>query len=673
MKIVRRAGGLILVASLVVACGSGESAETGTGFDETRSQEHKTAGGGVVLSVRSEKAGVCGRDRDFRFGIENRGRTRLTDGLVRFLQDDSIEDVPSQTLICGAKRGRCQLRSVPPEVTPQQIGKMFPDCLVRLAAGDEFSCRAAVGQPEVHAVLTAEVGGAGMTAQADASCQPSPASVDLDGAFTVTAERQGVCGTDRTFRFGVRNPTAGRLTDILVRFLRHDSRDEVPMQTLICGASKGRCELLTIAADVPLGSIGKSLPQCLLRLAPDDEFSCRASLGQAQVDASVSALANGTPVSAVASASCTVTSPPPDECAGMVPESVGEGVEVLLPPDPVQHERTCDGTGTTDDAGNFALTAIHPGDVDGDESSFRTGFFVAVKDGKANQIGTMVAGSDEGFFRMFAQPSGFTLFSTDEGLPERHLTFFTHEGEELSSVQLTKPFSDFPNSRTQVGSDPAGGMAVVQWFESPTKTVLSTYQRFDARGRPLTGAVTGEIDIQTSFRPLTVGVNLAGNALVITDTNTAEKFQGRWFSRSGKPLTGWFGFEVASPPSGAFMELEQIASGSLVLRHNGQLVLLFRDAHERPEPLPAWLADRSRTQLAVVHGGRAHASWGSTGSCGASRMEMLTSSGRSCGCVTVPNMSLFASVGRDGSVIVTQERVPPPAQCSVRLFPQLLK
>jgi len=36
-------------------------------------------------------------------------------------------------------------------------------------------------------------------------------------------------------------------------------------------------------------------------------------------------------------------------------------------------------------------------------------------------------------------------------------------------------------------------------------------------------------------------------------------------------------------------------------------------------------------------------------------------------------MSLFASVGRDGSVIVTQERVPPPAQCSVRLFPQLLK
>jgi len=98
------------------------------------------------------------------------------------------------------------------------------------------------------------------------------------------------------------------------------------MQTLICGASKGRCELRTIAADVPLGSIGKTLPQCLLRLAPDDEFSCSASLGQAQIDASLGAVANGTPVTAVASANCAVTSPPPDECAGMIPGSIGEGI-----------------------------------------------------------------------------------------------------------------------------------------------------------------------------------------------------------------------------------------------------------------------------------------------------------------------------------------------------------
>jgi hypothetical protein len=670
MKIVRRAGGLILVASLVVACGSGEPAETGTGFDETRSQEHKTAGGGVVLSVRSEKAGVCGRDRDFRFGIENRSRTRLTDGLVRFLQD-SIEDAPSQTLICGAKRGRCQLRSVAADVTPQQIEKMFPDCLVRLAAGDEFSCRAAVGQSEVHAALTAQVGGAGLTTQADASCQPPPASVDLDGALTVTAEKKGVCGADRTFRFGVRNPTAGRLTDILMRFPRTEAPGPSRSQTLICGASRGSCELRSVGADVSLERIAEVFPECFLRLAPDDQFSCRVSLDQARVDASLTAMADGSPVSAVDSASCEVPSPPPDECAGMLPESVGDGIEVLLPPDPLLHQRTCDGTGTTDEAGNFALTAIHVEDLDPDESSFGTGFFVTAKDGKAEQIGTMLAGSNEGFFRMFAQPSGFTLFSTDEGFQDRALSFFSHEGEQLASVQLTNQSPNVVNSRVEVGSDPAGGMAAVRWLSSPSNTVSSTYQRFDSQGH----ALTDEIDIQTSLHPLAVGVDLAGNALVITGTNIVEHFEGRWFSRRGKALTGWFAFEVAfvNPPGGTFMQLEQIASGSLILRHNGKLVLLFRDAHERPEPLPAWLADRSRTQLAVLRGGRAHASWGRTGSCGASRMEMLTSSGHSCGCVTVPNMSLFASVGRDGSVIVTQERVPPPAQCSVRLFPQLLK
>jgi hypothetical protein len=357
------------------------------------------------------------------------------------------------------------------------------------------------------------------------------------------------------------------------------------------------------------------------------------------------------------------------ECADMLPESVGDGIEVLLPPDPLLHQRTCDGTGTTDDKGNFALTSIHQDEFDPDER-FGTGFFVTVKGGEARQIGTMVTGSTEGFFRMFAQPSGFTLFSTDERLQDRGLGFFSHEGEELASVQLTNRSPNVQNSVVEVGSDPAGGMAAVRRLESPSNTVLSTYQRFDSKGH----ALTDQIDIQTSFRPLEVGVNRAGNALVIVGTNTAEEYEGRWFSRSGKPLTDWFAFHVAfvSPPTSRFMQLEQIARGSLVLRHNGQLVLLFRD-EAGPEPLPAWLADRSRTQLALVRGGRAHASWGSTGSCGASSMEILTRSGRSCGCVTVPNMSLLASVGRDGSVIVTQPPVPSPAQCSVRLFPRLLR
>jgi len=52
-------------------------------------------------------------------------------------------------------------------------------------------------------------------------------------------------------------------------------------------------------------------------------------------------------------------------------------------------------------------------------------------------------------------------------------------------------------------------------------------------------------------------------------------------------------------------------------------------------------------------------------------MEILASSGQSCGCLSLPNLSAGTAVGRDGSVIVPQP--DNPTQCSDRLFPQLLK
>jgi hypothetical protein len=288
-----------------------------------------------------------------------------------------------------------------------------------------------------------------------------------------------------------------------------------------------------------------------------------------------------------------------------------------------------------------------------------------VQDGKAKQIGAALAGSDEGFFTMFAQPSGFTLFTTDEAFQDRALQMFSHEGVLLGSVQLTNEFPNGDATRVAVGSDPAGGMAAVRWLTDASHTRFTTLQRFDSQGH----ALTGEVDIQTSFVPLAVGVDLAGNALVITSTGTVGTFQGRWFSRSGKPLTAWFTFEGAPVHAGLNfpeMELVQIAGGNLALRQDRKFEFVFRDAHEGPEPLPAWLADRSADALFVVRGGRAYATFGSGGSCGASRMEILASSGRSCGCVAV-----IGAVGRDGSVITTQPR--DPIQCTQRLFPQLLK
>jgi hypothetical protein len=533
---------------------------------------------------------------------------------------------------------------------------MFPECLLRLAPGDDFACRAPVRQFGPDAVLTAKVGRREMTTETKASCPQPPSSKDFADAFTVRVEDEVCGGDDPTFRFELRNPTAARLTDVFIQFPGTDTAS----QTLICGASNGTCDLRT----VPAGTPADSFEECALRLAPGDDFACRASLLQARVDAVVSANADGAAVGAKANASCAATPPPADECAGMVPESVGDSIEVALPLDPLFHQRTCGGTGTSDGEGNFALVPVHAGDADGDESRFGTAFFVTVQDGKAKQIGTMLTGGEEGFFTMFPQPSGFILFATHEPFQDRTLRVFSHEGVQQGMIQLTTNPPSGASTAVQVGNDPAGGMVAVRWLADTSDTHVTTYQRFDSQGH----ALTDEIDIQSSFFPLAVGVDVAGNALVITGTGTVATFQGRWFSRRGKPLTAWFTFTAGPVHAGANfpeMQIVQIAGGNLALRQDRKFVLMFRDAHG-PEPLPAWLADRSDSVLSVVRGGRANASFARAGSCGASGMEILTTSGRSCGCVAV-----VGAVGRDGSVIAAQPR--DPIQCTQRLFPQLLK
>jgi len=51
---------------------------------------------------------------------------------------------------------------------------------------------------------------------------------------------------------------------------------------------------------------------------------------------------------------------------------------------------------------------------------------------------------------------------------------------------------------------------------------------------------------------------------------------------------------------------------------------MFRDARERPEPLPAWLADRSRTQLGRAPGRPRSCELGKDRIVRRVEMEMLT-------------------------------------------------
>ena len=63
--------------------------------------------------------------------------------------------------------------------------------------------------------------------------------------------------------------------------------------------------------------------------------------------------------------------------------------------------------------------------------------FVTLEHGKAKQIATPARGTEEGFFKVFSQPSGFAVFVTDEHVQDRFLQMFSHEGEPVASIRLT--------------------------------------------------------------------------------------------------------------------------------------------------------------------------------------------------------------------------------------------
>ena len=98
----------------------------------------------------------------------------------------------------------------------------------------------------------------------------------------------------------------------------------------------------------------------------------------------------------------------------------------------------------------------------------------------------------------------------------------------------------------------------------------------------------------------------------------------------------------------------------------------FEDGKTELAAIPDWLANRSHQRFYAVRGGRGYATWGSEGNCGAQAMEVLATSGRSCGCLDVPNVGDLTSIGRDGSLIV-----PRPARqfgtCEYDLYPRLLQ
>jgi len=366
--------------------------------------------------------------------------------------------------------------------------------------------------------------------------------------------------------------------------------------------------------------------------------------------------------------------PPPLECAGLLPQNpIGDGIEVPLP------NNQCYPHGTTDDVdGNFAL--VHGVDMP-NGGTFPALRLFTVHDGRAVQVGTTVFGGDSGAFRVWSQPSGFTIFATNEVSASRDLLTYSHDGALVRAERITRMETYSMNSSAIAGTDPSGGTAIVR-RDPRSRAVTVTYQRYGKDGAP----EGPQVDVGTSDDLFRVGVSLSGDVLVVVG-DAQRSLSARWFSRTGAPLTAWFAAALPSlerfphgddGPAEAFgSEFKFLVDGSLLLSDRSGAHFVYPDAQPRVDAAPQWLHERPLATVYVSRGGRAYGVARSPQCSGG--FEILTTSGTSCGCVDGPDLAdpqgaptpnVF--VGRDGSLIV-QRHDGPKCGLGYRLYPGLLR
>ena len=180
-------------------------------------------------------------------------------------------------------------------------------------------------------------------------------------------------------------------------------------------------------------------------------------------------------------------------------------------------------------------------------------------------------------------------------------------------------------------------------------------------------AETGEVLIETGRSAVAVGVALSGRALVLT-SSASPAWQARWVSRDGSAISDAFEVQLAGVPAFHFLLDGSLALGveSSSFEGNPTFRSRIEEGGTVAGPLPDWLQERASNALFAIRAGKAYATWGTGGQC-RSDLEVLSTSGKSCGCMKVPDLSPAASIGRDNSLMVPQTR----PGCSYALYRKL--
>jgi len=346
--------------------------------------------------------------------------------------------------------------------------------------------------------------------------------------------------------------------------------------------------------------------------------------------------------------------PPADECAGLTPASLPDPVSVIVD----SGTGTCM-RGTSDDGdGTFLLGVL----TDFGLGPFHVERFYEIQDGKAVQVGKDIQASDAVGLDIFSEPSGFSVFLVNTRFGHTTLENWSHEGALVSTTPVAPTTSQPPASAA--GVDPSGGTALGRTYFTDDRGWITTYQRFSATGGP----ESPEILIDKGQHPVgAVGITLSGHALVLVRIGTTS-WQGQWVARDGTLIGGAFTLQA---PSEGFSTTQFLLDGSLAVGFaGGPFAFRIEDGSPVAGALPDWLQQRAANQFFAIRAGRAYATWGAGGKCDGN-VEVVAASGKSCGCVNVPDFRSVASIGRDSSLIVPGALSGPG--CTYKLYPKLFR
>jgi hypothetical protein len=343
-------------------------------------------------------------------------------------------------------------------------------------------------------------------------------------------------------------------------------------------------------------------------------------------------------------------------CADLVPSF---GRSLTVPFDTGTHS-ACD-RAEGHPAGRVAL-GIRRGDGLVDYQLYRVQPDGVVADGTILHVSTL--GGSQTFFPTSSGWQGVV----HDGTPPLLLRTWTLSGARLAD-----------DARLAVATAPTaeGGAVLVASDFRPGAVGPSYLEWVDAAG-----TVTRSVALDRAGS-LVMQVWDTGKVLVVA--RGSASWSARWFGADGAALGAWTEVAGVATPTDpgvtANAQLKLLVDRRVALYDGARWVAVFPDGDATAAAPPSWLAARAGQRLATIRQGRGYAAIG-----GASRFEVLTGAGESCGFFDAPTATPPAGqtwspvslhVGQDGTVFEVDNRfgggLDPSIHCAFRFWPAALR